>query len=163
MPFKEEGHMEIDAPLSTRSLATPPHPSPLPEGEGKSAWREWEFWALAALASAIYFSRISDLPIRGEETRRAMVAWEILQTGAWVVPHHQGAPFLSRPPVGSWPIAWLAELTGDLSLVAVRLPSVLATVLTTLLIYVYSRRFLSRVGALSSGLAYGTFAQVLQL
>jgi 4-amino-4-deoxy-L-arabinose transferase-like glycosyltransferase len=126
-------------------------------------WRHWEFWALAALASAIYFSRIADLPIRGEETRRAMVAWEILQTGDWTVPRQQGAPFLSRPPVGSWPIAWLAEAIGDLSLVAVRLPSILATVLTTLLVYAYSRQFLSRLGALSSGLAYSTFAQVLQL
>jgi len=126
-------------------------------------WREWGFWALAALAGVIYFSRIADLPIRGEETRRAMVAWEILQSGDWIVPRQQGAPFLSRPPVGSWPIAWLASATGDLSLVAVRLPSVLATVLTTLLVYAYSRQFLSRLGALCSGLAYCTFAQVLQL
>jgi len=126
-------------------------------------WHEWEFWALAALASAIYFSRIADLPIRGEETRRAMVAWEILQTGDWIVPRQQGAPFLSRPPVGSWPIASLTAATGNLSLLAVRLPSILATVLTTLLVYVYSRQFLSRLGALSSGLAYCTFAQVLQL
>jgi 4-amino-4-deoxy-L-arabinose transferase-like glycosyltransferase len=140
-----------------------PHPGPLPTGEGTPPWREWEFWALAALASAIYFSRIADLPIRGEETRRAMVAWEIVQTGDWIVPRQQGAPFLSRPPVGSWPIAWLTAATGDLSLVAVRLPSVLATVLTTLLVYTYSRQFLSRLGALSSGLAYSTFAQVLQL
>lgn len=125
--------------------------------------REWEFWALAALAAAIYFSRIADLPIRGEETRRAMVAWEILQTGDWIVPRQQGAPFLSRPPVGSWPIAWLTAATGDMSLVAVRLPSVLATVLTTLLVYVCSRQFLSRLGAFSAGLAYCTFAQVLQL
>lgn len=125
--------------------------------------REWEFWVLAALASAVYFSRIADLPIRGEETRRAMVAWEILQTGDWIVPRQQGAPFLSRPPVGSWPIAWLTAATGDLSLVAVRLPSILATVLTALLVYIYSRQFLLRLGALSSGLAYCTFAQVLQL
>ena len=125
--------------------------------------REWEFWALVTLATAIYFSRIADLPIRGEETRRAMVAWEILQSGDWIVPRQQGAPFLSRPPVGSWPIAWLVSATGDLSLVAVRLPSILATVLTTLLVYAYSRQFLSRLGALSSALVYCTFAQVLQL
>jgi len=126
-------------------------------------WREWEFWALAALATAIYFSRIADLPIRGEETRRAMVAWEIVQTGDWIVPRQQGQPFLSRPPVGSWPIAWLAKATGDLSLVAVRLPSILATVLTTLLVYAYGRQFMSRLGAITAGLAYCTFAQVLQL
>ncbi len=126
-------------------------------------WREWQFWIVTALAATVYFSRIADLPIRGEETRRAMVAREILQTGDWIVPRQQGEPFLSRPPVGSWPIVWLAELTGNLSLVTVRLPTVLATVLTSLLVYVYARRFLSPLGALTSGLAYATFAQVLQL
>ena len=126
-------------------------------------WREWEFWALALLAAAIYFSRMVDLPIRGEETRRAMVAWEILQTGDWIVPRQQGQPFLSRPPVGSWPIAWITAATGDLSLIAVRLPTILATLLTTLLVYSYSRQFLSRLGALGSGLTFATFVQVLQL
>lgn len=138
-------------------------PSDIGSQHPKRWWREWEFWALAAMVAAIYFSRIADLPIRGEETRRAMVACEILQTGDWIVPRQQGQPFLSRPPVGSWPIAWLAEATGDLSLIAVRLPTVIATLLTTLLIYAYSRQFLSRLGSLSAGLAFATFVQVLQL
>ena len=126
-------------------------------------WREWEFWVLAGLTAVIYFSRIADLPIRGEETRRAMVAAEILRSGDWIVPRQQGAPFLSRPPVASWPIVWATWATGDLSLIAVRLPTILATLLTTLLVYGYSRQFLSRPGAISSGLIYATFAQVLQL
>ncbi|HEY2882266.1 MAG TPA: glycosyltransferase family 39 protein [Pirellulales bacterium] len=133
-------------------------------GTGKcSPWREWEFWLIAALVAAIYFSRVADLPIRGEETRRAMVAWETLQTGDWIVPQQQGQPFLSRPPVGSWPIAWTAWALGDLSLWAVRLPTVLATLLTTLLVYAYSRQFLARYAALCAGLAYATGIQVLQL
>ena len=131
--------------------------------DGPCWWREWQFWLLAALAAMIYLSRIADLPIRGEETRRAMVAWEIVQSGDWIVPHQQQQPFLSRPPVGSWPIVWLTEAGGDLSIVAVRLPSIAATIFITLLIYAYARRFLSRLGALSSGLAFATFVQVLQL
>ena len=107
-------------------------------------WREWQFWVLAGLTAVIYFSRIADLPIRGEETRRAMVAAEILRSGDWIVPREQGAPFLSRPPVASWPIVWATWATGDLSLIAVRLPTILATLLTTLLVYGYSRQFLSR-------------------
>lgn len=126
-------------------------------------WREWEFWLLAAITTTIYFSRVADLPLRGEEPRRAMVAQEILDRGDWIVPRQQGTLFLSRPPVGSWPIAWLAQATGDLSVWSIRLPTVLATLLTALLVYVYARHSLSRLGALSSGLAYATFAQVLQL
>ncbi|MCC7084393.1 MAG: glycosyltransferase family 39 protein [Pirellulales bacterium] len=135
----------------------------LADGAAVPWWREWQFWALAAMTIAVYFSRMSDLPIRGEETRRAMVAREILESGDWIVARQQGVPFLSRPPAGSWPIAWLSAFTGELSLVEIRLPTLLSTLLTTLLIYVYSRRFLSEVGALSSGVAFATFVQVLQL
>ena len=42
---------------------------------------------------AIYFSRLTALPIRGEELRRAMVVREILWTGDWIVPRQQGEPF----------------------------------------------------------------------
>src|SRR4029078_8167692 len=126
-PFKEEGQME------TAFTIAPASPIRF--------WREWEFWILAALTAAIYFSRIADLTIRGEETRRAMVAAEILRSGDWIVPRPQGAPFLSRPPVASWAIVWFARLVGDLNLASVRLPTVIATLLTTLLVYAYSSLF----------------------
>src|SRR2546421_1803393 len=100
--------------------------------------REWELLALAFAPAAIYGARLTTLPIRGEETRRAEVAIEMLATGDWVVPRQQGQPFLSRPPLGSYPIAAFEMLLGTDSLLAVRLPSVIATWLTTLLIYGYS-------------------------
>ena len=52
---------------------------------------------------------------------------------------------------------------GDCSPLAVRLPTVLATLITTLLVYGYSRQFLSRVGALAAGLAFATSGEVLQI
>ncbi len=123
----------------------------------------WEFWALAALTMAIYFSRLTALPIHGEETRRAEVAIEMVRTGDWIVPRQQNVPLLSRPPLQCWPIALVTKLTGDCPLWATRLPSVLATLLTTLLIYVYGRQFMSKSGALAAGLAYATTGMVLQL
>lgn len=129
-------------------------------------WRwlwEPEFWLLAVLACAIYLPRSAQLTIRGEESRRAQVAAEILRTGDWVVPRQQGEVYLSRPPLGSWPMAALAIVRGELDIVAVRLPTVLATIATCLLIYGYSRRWLSKVGAMSAGIAYATMAQVLEL
>src|SRR5437763_15140460 len=86
--------------------------------------REWELLALALATAAIYGARLTTLPIRGEETRRAEVAIEMLATGDWVVPRQQGQPFLSRPPLGSYPITALEALLGTDSLLAVRLPSV---------------------------------------
>ena len=126
-------------------------------------WREWEFWVLALATLLLYGARLTALPIRGEETRRAQVACEMVRTGDWIVPRQQGTPLLSRPPLGSYPIAIAAILLGDCSLLAVRLPTLLATWLTVLLIYSYGRLFLSRLGALAAGLAYGTMGQVLVL
>jgi len=127
------------------------------------ACREMELLLLALLCLGIYFSRLTDLTIRGEESRWARVAQEMLETGDWIVPRQQGEPFPDRPPLNSWAMIVASHLTGQLNLVAIRLPTVFATLLTTLLVYLYSRNFLSRVGAFAAGCAYCTMIQVLQL
>jgi 4-amino-4-deoxy-L-arabinose transferase-like glycosyltransferase len=53
--------------------------------------------------------------------------------------------------------------TSSHALLAIRLPTVLATLITTIVIYGYSRSFLSRTGALAAGAAYATMIQVMQL
>lgn len=126
-------------------------------------WREPAFYVLALLVAAIYFSRIATLPIVGEEARWARGATQMLETGDWIVPRQQGKAFVDRPPMTSWSIAVAAMAWGDLDRVAIRLPSALAILLTSLLIYAYARSFLSSTGALVGGLAYATFGQVLQL
>jgi 4-amino-4-deoxy-L-arabinose transferase-like glycosyltransferase len=126
-------------------------------------WLEREFLLLALLVFAVYFLRLTDLSIRGEESRWAHVACEMLRTGDWVVSRQQGKPFFSRPPLGCWVIALATLARGECDLTAVRLPTFLATLLTTLLIYGYSRSWMPRLGALSAGAAYATLAHVLEL
>src|SRR4051794_18231038 len=62
-------------------------------GERKCWWCEPELIVLIALVAAAYVVRIDDLSMRGEEPRRAQVAFEILQRGDWIVPREQGEPF----------------------------------------------------------------------
>ena len=54
--------------------------SPVKRGLGSrtACWREWEFWALAVVALLVYGTRLTAVPIRGEETRRAQVACEMV-------------------------------------------------------------------------------------
>src|SRR5439155_12080365 len=134
-------------------------------GHQKKWWRrlEWQALLLTGIVAAIYFVRLGDMSVRGEESRWATVATEMLRTGDWVVPRQQGVPFLSRPPLGSWLIALATLVRGQCDVWAVRLPAILATLLTSLLIYGYSRAFLSRFGAFTGALAYATMGQVLQL
>ena len=147
--------------LGGRDRYDVPAAPPVPARAG--AWREIELLLLTLLCLGIYFSRLTDLTIRGEESRWARVAQEMVETGDWIVPRQQGEPFPDRPPLNSWAMIVASQLTGQLNLVAIRLPTVLATLLTTLLVYLYSRNFLSRVGAFAAGAAYCTMIQVLQL
>ncbi|MFO0946722.1 MAG: glycosyltransferase family 39 protein [Planctomycetota bacterium] len=124
---------------------------------------EPEFALLVLLALSLYFARLTTLTLRGEESRRAQVAQEMLQNGDWIIPRQQGELFPSRPPLGSWVMAAAAVVRGNLDLAAVRIPSALATVLTVILVYAYSRLFLTRVGAFAAGAAYASMFEVLHL
>jgi 4-amino-4-deoxy-L-arabinose transferase-like glycosyltransferase len=126
-------------------------------------WREAEFWLAILLAIAIYGTRLTELTIRGEEPRWACVAQEMINSGDYVVPRLQGKPFPDRPPLNSWAMVAASTLSGELNLTAVRLPSVLATLLTVTLIYLYGRSYMSPGGALVAAAAYATLGQVLQL
>ncbi len=126
-------------------------------------WREWELWTVALLVGLIYCGRLTTVPICGEESRWANVAREMIASGDWIVPRQQGQVFAERPPLGSWAMAMVGLLRGQVDAVAVRLPSALATTALAMVIYLYGRIFLARRGALAAALAYGTFGQVLQI
>src|SRR5262249_22209096 len=82
------------------------------------SWLERELLLLLAIVSLGYFIGLEYPALRGEESRRAQVAVEILRTGDWIVPRQQGELFLSRPPAGSWPIAFFGMLRGDVDVAA---------------------------------------------
>jgi 4-amino-4-deoxy-L-arabinose transferase-like glycosyltransferase len=129
----------------------------------RSWWREWPLAVLALLVLTGYFSRLTTLPIRGEESRRGLIAREMIETGDWIIPRTQGVPLFSRPPLQNWIIAVLALVRGDVDAVAMRLPSVCAILLTCLVIYRCGRMFLSPLGAFAAGAAFASMGQVLEL
>jgi 4-amino-4-deoxy-L-arabinose transferase-like glycosyltransferase len=130
----------------------------------RSWWREaGTIGLLVALVLAAYFWRADELPLRGEEATRAEIAFEMVQRGDPIVPYHQGEPFRIRPPVQNWLIAASCLAFGNWDEWGVRFPSLVATLLTSLLIYGYSRSFLSRLGALSAAAAFATFADMFAM
>ncbi|MEX0937882.1 MAG: glycosyltransferase family 39 protein [Pirellulales bacterium] len=118
---------------------------------------------LSLLVVAIYFSRMTLLPACGEESRWAHGAVQMLETGDWIVPRQQRQVFVDRPPMASWTMAAVALVRGEVDLVAIRLPSALAMLGTTLIVYFYARTFLTWFGALAAGAMFATLGQVLQL
>lgn len=126
-------------------------------------WRERELLWLVALVLGVYFTRPLGLTLRGEETRRGRIAYEMLHNNDWLVPRVQGQPLISRPPLQNWLIAWAGVARGRIDALAVRIPSLVATLLTCLLIYGYGRQSLSSLGALAAAASYATLFHVLAL
>lgn len=126
---------------------------------------ERELLILCLLVGAFYFTQLGALGIRGEESRRGSVAQEMMRHGELVIPRLQGdLYFMScRPPLQMWTIAAAGAFQGKIDEVAVRLPSVVAILLLSVIVYGYSRTFLSRLGAFSAAAAYISMLQVLEL
>ncbi len=78
-----------------------------------------------------------------DESLYATSALEMIESGNWVVTTFQGAVDYanSKPPLNVWLIAGSFQLFG-VNLVAMRLPAVLSAWLTTLAVYLWTRRSL---------------------
>lgn len=130
---------------------------------------------LILLGCALYLPRLDVIPLRGESTRRATVAWEMIETGQWIVPQQQREPFLSRPPMHSWMIfatAWLrhggtwpeADQTASyIDTTAVRLPSALGAIGLALVTFLAVRSAANETAGWWAGLAMLTFPHVMEL
>jgi 4-amino-4-deoxy-L-arabinose transferase-like glycosyltransferase len=148
--FKEELRSMENTALSQQSPAA-------------AWWRRWEIIWLLALVLAAHVIRLESLPARGEESRRGVIAAEMLRTGSWFVARQQGLPNYSRPPLQYWAIAAIGWVRGECDIWAARLPSAFATLLTALVVYGYSCQFLSRTGALAAGAGFLTMGHILKL
>jgi 4-amino-4-deoxy-L-arabinose transferase-like glycosyltransferase len=135
-------------------------PSQTESVRGKPWWRETEAAWLLVLVVTAYFIRAGAAPIQGEEPTRAQIAFEMALRGDWIVPREQGEPFLIRPPFQNWMIAASCLALKSWDAWAVRFPSLVSVLLTTLILYGYSRTFLSRLGAFAAGAAFATFGHM---
>ncbi len=118
---------------------------------------------LVIFVGLIFGLRMTDRSLVGEETRYGTAAREMLETGDWLVFRQQGQVFAERPPLTIWTVAIAGLLRGEVDVVAVRLTSVIAIVLTSLLLYFYVRSFAVPFAAFCAALIYPTMGQVLQI
>jgi len=125
-------------------------------------WREPAYGLVVLLWAGLYTTQLGRPPLRGEETRRAQIAQEMIQTGDVVVPRQQGLIFADRPPLFEWTIAATGVVVGDLTASTVRIPSALAALLAAATIMVYCSRFLSAHGTAAAAIVFLTFGQITQ-
>src|SRR5437764_13093890 len=68
------------------------------------------------------------------EGLRALIGAECLR-GHWVVPQLYGEPMLTKPPLAYWLVALLSVPFGQVTAWSARLPSALAAIITTFLVF----------------------------
>jgi len=75
----------------------------------------------------------------GDEAYYARVPVEMKERGDWLVPYFNGEPRYKKPPLMYWLVAVSQRIFGE-NEVASRLPSLLAVVLTSLLLLWFSSK-----------------------
>ncbi|MEO2153725.1 MAG: glycosyltransferase family 39 protein [Aquificota bacterium] len=98
-------------------------------------------FSLILLLLPIYLYGTAQLPLRGEEANRILVAYEMHYFGDYFNPTHLGKPYYLKPPLFNWVIILFSDLFGW-KVETARLVSVVASFLTVLLVYLFVKKLL---------------------
>ena len=124
-------------------------------------WCEYQLLIVLLFAVAVLCLRLKALPLYGEETRRALIAREMVETGDWLVPSVQRVFLPSRPPLQNWLIAIAGYGCGSIDIWAARLPSILSTLFIAVILYGYLRLQNSPLGSLAGAISFLTMQLVM--
>lgn len=98
-------------------------------------------WCWVVLLWAVLFVPGYDFPsLYDEEGRRALLARDILERGDWLRPRVLGLRYVHKPPLSPWLIVGTAWLSGGIGELAVRLPSMLASLVGGMLVFGLAHR-----------------------
>lgn len=100
------------------------------------------------------------MDLRGEEPRRALVAWEMIFNHNYWQPTIQNLPYYNKPPIFNWVLAVFFKIFGDANWV-VRLPSIIAFLVMAVVHYRYTKQAVGSATGLWSMLFLLTAAHFL--
>ena len=107
---------------------------------------------LLSLCFLLYFLDLGRIPFYNyEESKEALIVWEMVNGGGWILPLRNGVEQPLKPPLFHWIGAVVSLLTGQVSELAVRFPSALFATATVLGTFFFGRALWSwRVGLLAA-------------
>jgi 4-amino-4-deoxy-L-arabinose transferase-like glycosyltransferase len=92
--------------------------------------------ALVALCAFLYVWGLDRIPFYTKgEPREALVVWEAVHSGNWILPLRNGHEVPSKPPLFHWLGALTAVALGEVDEFSVRFPSALLATLSVLLVF----------------------------
>jgi len=106
------------------------------------------------------FLYINYLELRLEEPRRAIVSLEMMLSGDYIVPRINGSLYYNKTPLFNWVIAGMFKLFNGHADWMVRVPSLLAFLLTGYFNYRFVARYFNKQVALLSTLFFLTSADI---
>ncbi len=113
----------------------------------KSAAAPYFAIAIVVLLALVYVLPLDMRPLSSpDEVRYAAIAREMIASGDWVSPRLDGVRYFEKPPLGYWLTAASFKVLGE-NAFALRLPVVIATLLTALVVAALARRFVSLFSA----------------
>jgi 4-amino-4-deoxy-L-arabinose transferase-like glycosyltransferase len=118
---------------------------------------------LLVVSLVLFLLFLGNLPLRDwDEGTYAIVAREIYRTGNWLYPTLQGEPFMLKPPLMQWLIAFCYQL-GGVQEFTTRFPGAVLTALGVPLLYLLGRLvFNQSLPALFAALVYLTMLPVVR-
>lgn len=107
---------------------------------------------LLLLCFLLYFWELGQIPFYNyEESKEALIVWEMVNDGGWILPLRNGAEIPLKPPLFHWCGAIIALISGKANEFAVRSPSALFATASVFLVFFFGQRFWNwRVGLLAS-------------
>lgn len=99
----------------------------------------------------------------GEAGTRVTIAKNMMETGEWIVPYCEGRPYLNKPPLYNWLLALGFCITGKISELTARIPSVVAAFLSALSLSFFWKSIagVRSIWFILPGLVFLTFSDVL--
>ena len=107
---------------------------------------------LLLLCFLLYFWELGQIPFYNyEEAKEALIVWEMVNEGEWILPLRNGTEIPLKPPLFHWCGALIALISGKANEFAVRSPSAFFATGSVLMIFFFGQRFWNwRVGLLAS-------------
>jgi len=80
------------------------------------------------------------IPFCGDESKRALIALEMITSGNYVIPTLNGLYNYSKPPLYNWILVLFLKLTGNNTEFILRLPNVISLLLFGLTVFLFIRK-----------------------
>src|SRR5262245_21212336 len=117
---------------------------------------DWRAILLVVICTVLFFQS-PDAPFYDkQEGREALVVWEIIHSGNWILPLRNGVEIPSKPPLYHWLAALIAKSTHQLDEFTVRFPSAFLGTLGVLLTYLSGAILWGRNAGLVAALILST-------